>query len=800
MLGSTEDWFTCGVVGFTSFMCLYVVVSGLFFWLDWYEIRYAIALTDIFGALWLGVMTACYKARCDLSQIKLLNKRDILPIIILITGFIITRHQFGIYGMGQDEGVYQTKAIALLQGHTDNLYRFEEYHELGKDEQEQYERFLEKFTGYYSLSDTYQADAQEEGGCAGEGYLHGIPTMAAVLALSGSVLGLSHLKFICVLFYLASIWLLYVITKKIGLSYIASVLCMVMMAVSPIVIWVTKSSLTESFLTLLIVFYIYMMSFDEESIQKCNGRHALLCLAPIAFSFFHISTLMIMPLFAATLWVKYLERREKNYLVDLNVIFAMFTLGFWMMLKVAQEYSLKNLSRICIGPIDKSTLWMVPVIFSVLVLLVSVWMVKRENLNAYAFIDSSVCKWAIRTLISVSLLYVMSYIREAQSDAAVGNGDLYYWLSSGYEEIDCGLALKHTRLYANCIMSSLLLFPAAIITMIADPGWFLRKKTITIFLCFFYLVLFVNVCIQRNVSYYYYYARYIEYVVPVSILAIGICIDKIGWVLGTVTAIIGLAVTAPFSYYLISEPYDDTYMEEHKLLEICREIVPGSAVILDCGEEFIRNVGIDIKEITESDIYPAFDDFDKEWKNLKERYEHVYMITGVQRTEMSRLKCRIEYAVSEYDMFAESDTVPLISSRTAYIAAVNIYDSQQCEYDSRYGTNYIDRLYMMNDVIKDDAGYLLKNDGIVYGPYIKLQEGRYRLTVAAGTEGAGIVRITGDIGKQKIGEGILSDGMNQIVFTADDTIENVEFVITPVEEARLNITGVYLEKLEDDCK
>lgn len=53
-----------------------------------------------------------------------------LPILVCAGGFVLVAMKHELFGMGQDEGVYQTVAINFLNGVTDRQQDFPEYHTL----------------------------------------------------------------------------------------------------------------------------------------------------------------------------------------------------------------------------------------------------------------------------------------------------------------------------------------------------------------------------------------------------------------------------------------------------------------------------------------------------------------------------------------------------------------------------------------------------------------------------------------------------------------------------------------------
>ena len=89
------------VLAVVGYFCMYIIVSGILFWIDRFEIVAAEVITLVVELvlLWMG------KREIHIKEWNLNIKENIFPIIMCIMMMPFIWNKFEIYGMGQDEGV-----------------------------------------------------------------------------------------------------------------------------------------------------------------------------------------------------------------------------------------------------------------------------------------------------------------------------------------------------------------------------------------------------------------------------------------------------------------------------------------------------------------------------------------------------------------------------------------------------------------------------------------------------------------------------------------------------------------------
>lgn len=104
-------------------------------------------------------------------------------------GAVLVAVKHGFFGMGQDEGVYQTVAINLMNGITDRQQDFAEYHLVSPEQQGTFaENVYHRLIGYDIGNTSYPETVYDNNVSPVSGIYHGIPTYASILAMWGTIL------------------------------------------------------------------------------------------------------------------------------------------------------------------------------------------------------------------------------------------------------------------------------------------------------------------------------------------------------------------------------------------------------------------------------------------------------------------------------------------------------------------------------------------------------------------------------------------------------------------------------------
>ena len=200
------------------YAALYLIVCGLLFLTDSFTMPGA-----FFGTL-IAALIACMAfyagAGGDRPRIGMDIARYMPMLVLMIAAFLLaSSHRSGSYDTGQDEGLYQIRAMFYMNGIYDNEVSFPEYDRIiNKWEKMEYMRHLEGMDGLYLpeyadkeeenageevAEEETEAATEEEADGSPEGILtgrlHGVNTFSALLAMFGTLFGLKAIAYVPVL-------------------------------------------------------------------------------------------------------------------------------------------------------------------------------------------------------------------------------------------------------------------------------------------------------------------------------------------------------------------------------------------------------------------------------------------------------------------------------------------------------------------------------------------------------------------------------------------------------------------------
>ena len=229
------------------------------------------------------------------KKIRFSIKETIVFIGVVIVAILLSGEKFGFYGMGQDQGVYQTKAIEFIFENNSNVQNFD-YALKTLSDSEDYTYFRDKvreLQGFYLVGQTepFYADENAGGESGLEGVYHGLPTWPAILALFGRLFGMGNMQQCQTIFYVCYLMLVFYILENFRIKALYEVLGLSVLGTTPLVIWVSKSALTEMFLTVIMAAFVYFACHENRDVR-------LFIFIPVTiFSVYHVSVYTLMPLF-----------------------------------------------------------------------------------------------------------------------------------------------------------------------------------------------------------------------------------------------------------------------------------------------------------------------------------------------------------------------------------------------------------------------------------------------------------------------------------------------------------------------
>lgn len=653
-------------LGCIWFFAGHIFCSMGLFLLDLYSVFRNICLT----AAWHGIVLAAVCGRllhkkkplrqwieCDFSL-----RPMILPILVCVAAspFVYTKNEF--FGMGQDEGVYQTQVICFLNGDTKRQKVLEEYELMETpEEQEHYLYTMKSRLGGYDVGSAhYPETVYDRSKGRTSGIIHGIPTYSAILASWASVFGIAHMLDVETLFYFCVIFLVWCICRNLGLKKFTGTLACILTAAAPVIVWVSKSALTEIFLTVLMVWFLYRMT---------ERQHQWLSILPVAaFACYHVSIYTMIPLFLMIYGGMYVFTRRRQYAVLLPVTVIGYLASFFMMRHVQPFYTMNNYKPFFNGTV--TVFHIVPLVvgacaavlaavgvFLLLVRIIS----KKQTFSEEAFLKRAEHSRPFRMFLSALLLLPFLYCVYK----CVSRSGTPGWLT-------------HATIWNFFANAGILLVPAAIAAAAAVPRFFLQdKRRLVVFLMFFYCIPVYAAFMRPEIEYYYYYARYLAPFLPLAVIFSVLVLERSGKKVLLPLAACGLVLVLPYDRYLIRAK-DDTRMEWSVLEDVMDCVDENTCVLLD--KEYGSTLWLPIKAMSGAAVIPLDEDSETQAEKYSRMNGSVVCITSTPPEGEYRMLYQNVIHHTEDDLLHTGKIVLMSNMFQTFLDRIYVYEVEKYRF------------------------------------------------------------------------------------------------------------------------
>ena len=678
-------------LGISWFFSSYVFSTMLLFLLNVYQLERGIQATCFTDAVaFLTAVLTCRKVplqelKAGFSPEKEL-KVFVIPLLAVLIGLPFVSQKNELFGMGQDEGVYQCVAINFMNGYDERQQDFEEYQLLESDEARENFRIAvhNKLVGYDIPNEEYPETVYDREVSPVSGIYHGIPTYAALLALWGTLTGIEHMAEIQTVFYLLSIFLICFVCDNLKLKTFSKLTASVLTALSPVVIWVAKSSLTEMFLAVLILLFLYFLT------EKNHPESYVYSIVPIAvFSCYHVSIYTVMPYVMIIYAGMYFFTKQKVFASMLLFSVVGYLISYLMMRHVQPFYTMNNYrfvfnQHITIQNITQIVLITsgVLIIFSMTYILI-VWKMKK-TVSLETFLEKSkntvVMQWLLICLTAFPLIYI---------------------LYKAFSKLDSIADISALTVAGFVLNSGVVLIPAGIAVIFIRPKIFLEQENrLVVFVSFFYCILIYSAFLRFQIEYYYYYARYLVPFVPVAVLFAVTALDKLDKKIIMTASAVSVCAMIPYSGFLVSHK-DDTRMEWNILEDVTEQISSHDCVVIETG--VLSTMWLPVRAMTDASVFPSEKNLTEQLRNLSGRYETIYVISMTDYTYRLDGNLEILYRntvhCSEDKNQGAFSSMPMSFSETEE----NLYLYRYLNYQTVYTAEDVERfqLYGIDDYDKD---------------------------------------------------------------------------------------------------
>lgn len=779
------------VMGAVMFFCTYVSASMGLFVIDKFSLFRAAGVTLILNTAILAAVIFFRRSRPfsikKLFRCNMSLKQMLIPIIICVLALPFVSVKNELFGMGQDQGVYQIQAINFMNNDNARQKDFSEYYMLEtEEERENFEYFVKNaLRGYDIPNEQFPDTVYDRNISEVSGIFHGIPTFSALLAMWGELFGMKNMLGIETVFYAIMIFMMSFICRNLKLKKSAEICACLSAAFAPVIIWTAKASLTEMFLTVLMLLFAYFMTDDENPHTKW-----LSLTAAAVFGCYHVSIYTMIPMFFMIYGGMYFFTREKQYAVLMPATSLVYLLSFFAMKQVQPVYTLNNYRPVFRIGLDQHSITAAVVVFCIALIAASAVFVFAVSKSNSRFDRASInkkaadCRW-FRVLMILLIAAPVAYI----AVKAISKYDM--WSDA-----------NHTTLWGFIGNAGIILVPLAMLAAAVFVKHCIEHNSrLVIFLMFFYCILVYSAFLRYEIQYYYYYSRYLGPFIPIAILFAVMMLDRFGGKLVYPAALAGIIYVAPYDRYLMTHK-DDTRMEWSVLEDITDIVSDDDCVLID--RKYMDHLWLPIRSITEADVYPQEDAFEDQFLTMSQKYRRVLFVTDkeLESEDFSPIYMNI-IRHSEEDTMTVGEIVPMSEKFWETTDNIYVYAYDRYQFSYTAGNDY--RKFSGVSMMKGDFCWTSEETaGIECG----LFPDDYDMTVSFGCGipfeqlGTESCEVTAYINGEKAGTEIISYDNNGTSITYDvpeeliiDGINTVSFetelwsatVVNPEDERMLGI-------------
>lgn len=606
----------CVAIGTSGFLFSFAAVSVFLFSIKQFSLKRSIVGVIVLWAF-LAFVSWLANRKKEKSLGVIFSKGSVYSYLLILLLLTLFHGQFGFFGMGQDEGVYQTEAINLQNGKTLWQDIIPEYDELQDEGYQQY--FYETIQAILGFdmpdkSIDVETDALDYHKLYGFhdsqgliGSWHGSPGYAALLALSSSLFGIEHMMLIQTIVYTLLLIMIEVILRMQGMNRVIRALLIAIIGISPEILWLRKSTLTELMLSLVVVLYLYFL------LQEDDKKKSLSVIPVIAFGFLHFSLFTMLPLFCMNYWVLFLVKKETRFLRNVVELLLGFSVSAVMTFHLQPVYVLKNTIPIFWSfspemPYETSSFYQTVEMLFAIILVVG-------------FAGTFLCYLLrkVSSLMVIKALKIGMLIIAVISVAVCLSGKAWWgWINPQL--------MGMSTFFGYSMLTGFLLMPVAVIALILSFWKKYSVETLLMVTTFVWTILIYAAFIRKSVNDYYYSGRYLVPYLSVIVLTYAIFIkkenEKQRW-FHYLIPIIGLCCMLPFSL-VVRNQQDDTHLQWRTLTGLMSHVNEGDTVLIEPGEMMrifyypLRSIG--------AKCYPIQDDI-----------EHTILCAGIDEDSSNLL-------------------------------------------------------------------------------------------------------------------------------------------------------------------
>lgn len=649
-------------VSFATYISIFIIASSFLFWANKYSPIFLATITAIVSSLFFVISFIKNKKVSFLFSAE----KTFIPIAIFLAILPFVLHKFGIFGTGQDEGIYQIKSYLFMNGFYDNYINFDFLNSMSKEFKTSFLKEINE-----NLFNLYETNVNDT-----TFVMHGVYSYSAILANFGKIFGLSRMGYVNTLLVASFIVIFYNILRNLKVGIIGSTSLTFLSVISPLFIWVNKSALSENVLIVLVVTYVFFI-LDR---KREESSSILSSLPIVAFSFIHISIYVVIPIFVLIYFMLYRTTAKKSYLVANIFILISFFVSYVMMSQIATKYTKMNYKFISSLKLNPTYVKYYILAFVTVLILISLFLLfKKSALNKIKITKNKkiIFEIAVRSCIIVLLAFL---------------------LKNSYSKILAGRisSFGNTTIFGFFVATGGIVFLVTFITLFIRPSIVLKNKNTTIiFFLYFYLVIIFATAFYPTINYYYYYGRYLIPYMFLIILMFAVFLEslKSSFVKIPIYVIsLVLPFIAFFSYNEILRKYEDDTRISYSALNVLMDTFNKDDIII-IQNELINQVYYPMATKYKN-VYPIVDNsLEKTINNIKKYDKKIYFINAdwkanSDNTPREMIGLRLyENSLKHYNISnLKTHRIKTIKSYVSYIGKRHVTSVKKIPYPKNHDT------------------------------------------------------------------------------------------------------------------
>lgn len=677
------------------FFMLYVLLTAVLYAFGMYSLKRCEVLSVIVSAL-ICVVSALVKRRKPVIEKIQITKYSVITIIIITLCMSLSVGNYEAYGMGQDEGAYQIEAINILEGKPAWNQSIDEWKLMGDEDRDTFidysTWFLAGFDAYYPLKDYFEEiqdikflGIKEPSENDFSGYFHGIPAYPSFLALSAGVFGIKHMAWGNVILFMCSLIFLNEIMSALGTKRGLKNILLILLGVSPEIVWINMSTLTEAGILLILLSFLYHLIVNKDTFKE-----KLAVLSILTFSVYHVSIYTMMPLFVLLMWGYGIFRKKKKYFRYATEIIVGYLLGFVFMARINPRYTLKNYT-LAIKFIDNEHL-LILIIFLTCIVCISV--------SAVLLLINS----KIKTISVKKTVIVMKYIISLSviMMIAVSGYGIISNVINGKSDINTNMAFA--------VLTGIAIYPVTLIILLLGK-YENNYNSITILAMFEWCVVIYSLIMRRNIAYFYYYSRYLAPFIPIILLMAALMLNGKKKSLSIAVPILSVIICLPFQFFLHTNR-DDSRMDWDTLesvMDYARDNFSEDTVLV-MDRDLLPYFYFPVRAVTDACILPA--EMNISSPNGIGTSKNWFYLTKTEIEDSTNRVFEREYTVSEDTL---ENRIPILNIPTYFKKesfSLILFDYDEYIADSEYYNINSSDLRLENIECNEDGEISLVVSGI----------------------------------------------------------------------------------------